>query len=516
MLLQRGITPDIKEGADVSNTNNLSEIGLLIMIWLIPSFLFFPFGGILADAFDRRKVMTLLNIMGFVVTLGYLIPYYHVSGKWLIYVIVLFRQALAAVYEPSSQAILPMIVKDPSEFKKATIQCNMVHSLASTCGSALGGFFVSAFGLLTCLLIDSCIFLVSALVTTFIKGTWKAAPNTIIERSPEEASGILCTNKVKLMIGSFCSMFSGGFKYLRNMFFGPLIFLKFSSALLYGPLNSLLVAYSELYRKSNGMMSHSSTVLGILLACTGAGSILGAAVVEFIAIVEKPKKLQRDCIYPFLLMALAYILMGLFRSLISSCLCSTLIYCALTITWIESDLILQLFSSPGMMGRVTSIDFALAMTADGVSAYICGIVLDSKKLSVSSHYVSFSLGVGSFVIFLCWSIFHLLGRGAGRYSENLEIPTAEVDSERSSSDVNVNDDIIVGDHVLQDSERSSADVNDDGIIVELQMSTSYTISQSRSTNTALAHSSSCMISEWIDYDGEKAEKNMGLENDLRG
>jgi len=412
-LLQKGVSAD-------SNDATISEVGLLIMIWVIPSFIFFPFGGVLSDTFDRRKMMILLNILGSFVTLGYILPYYNVSSKWLVYVITLFRQALTAMYEPCSQAILPMIVENPKERKKAFIQVNAVHALASTCGSAMGGLFVTTLGLLACLLIDSGTFLASALVTSLIGGTWKAVPSEDVVRSGEERSGRTNNSGFKFIIVYFCSMFLEGFKYLRGKFFGALIFLKFSFALMYGPLNTLLVVYSEMYRKQSGIMSQSSTILGILLACTGAGAILGGGVVEIFANEENPKKLQRDCIYPFLVMASAYILMGLSRSLITSCLCSCLIYSALTITWIESDLILQVFTSPEMMGRVISVDFALATTADGVSSYLCGVVQD--ELGISAHYVSVGLGLGSFVIFLCWSAFHLLGRGASQYSDIIHDP----------------------------------------------------------------------------------------------
>lgn len=81
-------------------------VSFILVCRLIPSFVLIPFGGILADARDRRRSMIMLDLLGAITPLLYLLASYYRSIE-LIYVVTLLQAIIASFYEPCRSSILP-------------------------------------------------------------------------------------------------------------------------------------------------------------------------------------------------------------------------------------------------------------------------------------------------------------------------------------------------------------------------------------------------------------------------
>lgn len=129
--------------------NDRTAVSVLVAVWLIPDVLFLGVGGILADSTDRRKTMIKLDCLGALVSLFYLVAIQYRAIS-LVYAVSFAKQMIAALYEPSGTAILPMIVSNEEYLKKATTLYELASSMMSTIGPALGGVGVAMLGIRAC------------------------------------------------------------------------------------------------------------------------------------------------------------------------------------------------------------------------------------------------------------------------------------------------------------------------------------------------------------------------------
>jgi hypothetical protein len=67
-----------------------------------------------------------------------------------VYMATLLQQILSGLYVPSSASIVPMLVRDDKELKKATTLEGLVWSGMQAFGAAASGFIVNALGIRTC------------------------------------------------------------------------------------------------------------------------------------------------------------------------------------------------------------------------------------------------------------------------------------------------------------------------------------------------------------------------------
>lgn len=109
-------------------------LGLLLTLSSLPSVLLGPFVGVLADRFDRRKIMVLMNAVRCVLAtaLGYMV-YTDNAPLWIFFAVTLLLSICGAVYFPASGALFPSLVHE-----KQLIRANSIASFINTFTSILG------------------------------------------------------------------------------------------------------------------------------------------------------------------------------------------------------------------------------------------------------------------------------------------------------------------------------------------------------------------------------------------
>ncbi|HVK20659.1 MAG TPA: MFS transporter [Actinokineospora sp.] len=146
-------------------TGSSAWVGLTGAVGLLPLLVFGLWGGAIADAHDRRKVMLISNA-GVAVTSGllWLQAFMSVGSVWIVLVLLGLQQAFVAVNMPTRSAAVPRLV--PAELLP---QANALNFTTGTFGMVFGplaaGALIPVLGLSTLYLIDTvalvlCIWLV--------------------------------------------------------------------------------------------------------------------------------------------------------------------------------------------------------------------------------------------------------------------------------------------------------------------------------------------------------------------
>ncbi|CAB9503400.1 Pfam:DUF894 [Seminavis robusta] len=355
--------------------NSRTSLGILVAIRLLPTVVLSPFGGVLADSYDRRKAMIILDLVGAFTPIFFILatflehsglhPYYGVA---MIYFATVSQECVCALYEPCRASMVPLLVTGDADLKKATTLTGVAWSAVAAFGSALGGFATSLFGARTCFCLDGVCYLLSAVLMWSVGGNWKVAPDVKYESVWLQIKG----------------MTVDGGKYLSTSFFGGLVFFKATCALVTGATNVLNVSLSE--RDTDDSIWFISEMdteqkLGILFSITGIGCILGPLVSDPLTNIEQPKALQLACVFGFVAVTLGCLGVGLFSPFWAVCVFSAVRSAGMGILWLDSQFLLQKFTAKEMLGRVAAVDDALATLSEALSSLLCGFLQDEFHLS---------------------------------------------------------------------------------------------------------------------------------------
>ncbi|WP_345637195.1 MFS transporter [Rugosimonospora acidiphila] len=115
-------------------TKSTLWVGYLGLAGLIPLLIFALWGGALADAVDRRRLLFVSSVLMWICTLGLLVQaVLGVGSGTLLLVLVAAQSAAVAVSSPTRSAIIPRIVD-----KDEVPQANTLNYTASTAASVAG------------------------------------------------------------------------------------------------------------------------------------------------------------------------------------------------------------------------------------------------------------------------------------------------------------------------------------------------------------------------------------------
>ncbi|HKZ02041.1 MAG TPA: MFS transporter, partial [Pyrinomonadaceae bacterium] len=92
-------------------TGSGRDVGLLLVARFVPSFLFGPLSGVIADRFSRRSIMIISDLLRALVVLGFLFVR-RADQLWIIYALTVLQLGLSTFFEPAKTAAIPSIVSD--------------------------------------------------------------------------------------------------------------------------------------------------------------------------------------------------------------------------------------------------------------------------------------------------------------------------------------------------------------------------------------------------------------------
>lgn len=237
-------------------------------------------------------------------------------------------------------------------------------------GSSLGGFVVGHYGVASCFITDSLVFLLSACILA-------------VKVNGDYSVSVKGEKHQRKMVKEVVT-------YLAKSDASPFLLFKGCGVLLFGASDVINVTFSQV----DGIMD--SQRLGWMFTAVGAGCLLGPLA------MPAGRSYATTCVGSFLIVGLGYGLIGCSEQFWLICLWTVLRSAGVAVLWIDSSIILQTTTPSTFHGRISAIDVALATLGEAISALTAGLVQDN---GVSAKYVTFILSVMGCLLAVMWSTF---------------------------------------------------------------------------------------------------------------
>ena len=188
-------------------TGSALAVGIALALRSVPWFTIGPFGGVLADRLDRRRLMIGSNLIraGLVAAL----PFTHAA--WQAYAIALASSSFGPVFRPARGAMLAQIAAG-ERLVPALVVAETTHSVLHTLGPAFGGLMVLALGARNAFFVDAASFVLAAafIVTIPSRGRPPPSEHPVLEEIRDGVRAIVRAPAVRTYSVMNAGMYFGG------------------------------------------------------------------------------------------------------------------------------------------------------------------------------------------------------------------------------------------------------------------------------------------------------------------
>lgn len=338
-------------------THSAVALGLIGLLQAIPRLLFSLVGGVFSDAFDRRKLLFVIQFLLAVLSgVLALCTFFHIINIFIIDGVILCAASISAFDFPTRQAIIPTLV--PREQMADALSLSMlIGQLTSIVGPAIGGIVIARIGIANSYWLDVLSYGVVLGSLCF----------TIVPRIPIE-------RRTGVGIGSLIE----GWNFLRTR---PIILsvvtLDFF-AVLFGSPFALLPIYA------NAILHVGSQGLGILLAADSIGAV---ALTPFAGRIARIPRQGLGIVLSIIVWGLCIVAFGLFPNIFWLDIVFLAGAGAANMTsMILRFLIIQLSTPDEFRGRISSVNAMFAFSGSQFGQLESGLVANftTPQIAVTS------------------------------------------------------------------------------------------------------------------------------------
>ena len=360
-------------------TGSGRDIGLLLVARFVPSFLFGPLSGVVADRFSRQKIMIVSDLLRAVVVLGFLFVR-RADQLWIVYVLTVFQLALSTFFEPAKTAAIPSIVEE-RELVAANAISSVTWSVMLTLGAAIGGLITGWFGTDVAFILDAGTYLLSAALIASIR---------VQKRRKRE--------RRKLTFGRALGITETieGIRYVKDRPRVLALLLVKPAWGLGGGILTLLAVFGE---RIFPVGKSAATGIGVLFAARGIGTAIGPIVARRIS-GEGEKRMQASIGISFIIAGVFYAAFGSATSFVFALIVLGIAHCGGSILWVFSTVILQRAVDDNFRGRVFAAELAFMTLTMAASNYTTGELLD--RFQISPRLVTIGIGIFFLMPGLAW------------------------------------------------------------------------------------------------------------------
>jgi MFS family permease len=232
-------------------TNSAFMLGLVGFMGQIPSFVLAPFGGLIADRYDRRRLLVMTQ--GFAMMQSLVLAVLTLTGTiniWLLLGLGFVQGLINVVDAPVRQTFVKDMIERPDDLPSAIALNSALINSARLIGPAIAGVIIGRIGAGYCFLIDGMSYI--AVIVGLLLMNFQPRPRVIITMKPLQ-------------------QIQEGFKYAFQS-------LPIRSILMLMAVFSLMaMSYSTLMPVfAVQILQGDAHTLGFLLAASGVGALFGA------------------------------------------------------------------------------------------------------------------------------------------------------------------------------------------------------------------------------------------------
>jgi len=344
-------------------TGSGSATGIVLLLSTLPGVIIGPFGGVIADKFNRKVLIVSMDILRglIVLVLGYMI-YTNNAGFFIISTATVLIAICNSFFNPAITATIPNIVED-FLLQKANSLNHFSVNFTQIIGAAVGGILIAYYGIAGVFFINGTSFLISAFSELFID-----IPKIRIEEELEKSPTII--NEIKFGLDYLWQK-----KELVSLFTVAL-FLNFVSTGLF----SLGVPY--VYKE---VLKVNSQLYGYAQSIFPAGAVLGSLILSqipeiknyfkvlFVSLSTQSILLGIVAIPLFPLVLLNFSMMNIYYSLITILFIIGVLNAIINV---PITLLLQRLIPDNLRGRITGLLSTMSQALIPLSMAITGYLLD--------------------------------------------------------------------------------------------------------------------------------------------
>ena len=325
-------------------THSSTALGFIVALQTVPVLILGPYGGVIADRVDKRRLMVILQIaMGLQALVLGLLTVAGVVQLWEIGVLAALLGLNNAFENPARQSFMLEMV-GPESLRNAVSLNSVLVNVARVIGPAVAGVLIATVGEGVCFLVNAASFVaVVASLATLDRSA--ITPSTPTPREPGQLRE--------------------GLRYVRSTpeLGVPLLMMALAGCLAYEFQVTLPVMASK------GLHA-GATGFGFMTSAMGVGAVLGGLVVAAKGKTGLP---------PLVLAATAFGVVLLFAGLAPSLpveLFALALAGGASISFMSTgNSTLQLGAAPGMRGRVMSLWFVAFQGSTPIGGPIVGWVM---------------------------------------------------------------------------------------------------------------------------------------------
>lgn len=329
-------------------THSGTQLGLVTAAQFLPILLFGIWGGVIADSFNKRRILYITqSTLGILALLLGILVVTHAVQLWMVYTIAVCFGLTTVVDNPSRQSFVMEMV-GPDRLRNAVTLNSTVVNAARIIGPTFAALLIATLGVGPCFLVNaaSYIAVLSALIAMRQKEL-HAAPRAARQAGQVRAGLHYAWNQPQLRSTLLMMLIIGTFAYEF-----PVILPLFATATLHG----------------------NATTYSVLTAAMGIGAVIGG-----LYTAGRAQTRQNQLITTAVLFGLSIMLVAAAPNLVTAFI--VLIFMgALSVLFIAlGNTTLQLGSDARMRGRVMSLWSIAFQGTTPIGGPLIGLIADHSN-----------------------------------------------------------------------------------------------------------------------------------------
>ncbi|GAA1215637.1 MFS transporter [Pseudonocardia alaniniphila] len=324
-------------------TGSATALGVVVALQTLPTLLLGPYGGVIADRMDKRKLMIgLQSMMGVLALLLGLLTITGAVRLWEVYVLAVLLGLNNSFENPARQSFVLEMV-GPTDLRNAVSLNSVLVNSARAVGPAVAGIVIATGGIGLCFLLNAASF-VAVVVSLTRLDVSKLSPSTPAPRAPGQLRE--------------------GLSYVKRTprLAVPLLMMALVGCLAYEFQVVLPIVASETF-------AGDARTYGFLTAAMGVGAVVGG-----LYVAARGRTGMRSMVVGAVAFGVAMLFVALSPTLLVALLGMALVGAASVAFQSTGNSTLQLTAAPHMRGRVMALWAVAFLGSTPIGGPIAGLV----------------------------------------------------------------------------------------------------------------------------------------------
>jgi len=346
-------------------------LGVVPFATMLPAFLVTPFAGVMADNFDKRKLLIMANSLAAMQALTLaILSFAGIIRPWHIILLGMVMGVANGFEMTSRHSFIPEIVEKKQDLVNAISLNSALFNLARLVGPSIAGLILAATNEGVCFLINAISYTAIIIAVSLIQTKWKKTHGPAKDAFHE---------------------LSDGLKYVfKNV---PMSITIILMAFVSLAVNSCFVLLPVIAKQT---LNGGPQMLGILMSSFGAGALCGAL---FMAMQKDARHLGFTILTGVVMMGVFNLCAALLKSVIPLCIMFFGAGIGNMLHMASSNTLLQTLAPDEKRGRIMSF-YVMSFTGFGMVGNLLAGWL-AKVTSVQTTFACYGIaGICSAVIFL--------------------------------------------------------------------------------------------------------------------